>query len=114
MAEEYFDEDLVITVIRKTKHDLAENMCYNGIIEELYCKSILNKRQHNLTKTCQEREGEICAIDKVLDMVINREVKVPGFMKVLKAKIHWEYTNIQESVRKFKSGEWICPGLMRK
>ena len=114
MAEELCDENLVIRVIRKTKHDLAENICYKEIIDELYCKSVINKRQYDLTKTCMEREGEICAIDKVLDMAINGEVQVPGFMKVLKEKMNWEHANIQEGVRKFKSGEWITPGLSCK
>ena len=84
------------------------------IIEELYCKFVISTRQYDLTKTCMEREGEIRAIDKVLDMVIKGEVQVPGFMEVLKEKIPWKHTKIQESVRKFKSGEWITPGLSRK
>ena len=114
MAEEHCDEELVITVIRRNKRDLAKKMCHKEVIEELYCKFVLDERQYDWTKTCKESEGEIRAIDKVLDMVINREVQLPGFMNVLKEKIQWEHANIQEGVRKFKSGEWITPGLSRK
>ena len=114
MAEEHCDEDLVIAVIKETKHALAENMCYKNIREELYSKSVINKRQYDLTNTCEKNKGEICAIDKVVDMVINREVQVPGFMKVLKKKIPWEHSKIVESVEIFQSGERVTPGITRK
>ena len=114
MAEEHYAEDLVIAVMRESKHDLAENLCYKNIIEELYSMSVINVRQYDLINKCEKNKGEICAIDKVLDMVINKKVQVSGFMKVLKKKIPWEHSNIEEGVKKFQSGERITPGLTRK
>ena len=114
MAEEHYDENLVITVIKETKQGLAENMCHHSFIEELYSKSVINVRQYDLAKTCEGSKGEICAMDKVLHMVINREVQVSGFMKVLKEKISWENIKIEENVKKFQSGQRITPGLTCK
>ena len=114
MAEEHYAEDLVIAVIKETKRILAENMCHKYIVEELYSTSVINVRQYDLTNTCEKNEGEICATDKILDMVINKKVQVSGFMKVLKKKISWEHSKIEEGVKKFQSGERITPGLTRK
>ena len=114
MAEEQKIEDLVIAVIKETKCNLAENMRHKNIVEELYSKSVITVRQYDLTNTCEKNKGEICAIDKVLDMVINKKIQVSGFMKVLKKKIPWEHSNIEEGVKKIQSGERITPGLTRK
>ena len=114
MAEEYLDEDLVLAVIRKTKPDLEERIHVSDLMEELYSGFVISNLQHDQIKTYTEKEGVIYATGKLLEMVINKKVHISGFLEVLKEKNHKEHQLIEEGVKKFKSGEWVLPGLNRK
>ena len=111
MAKVHYDEDLVRAAIRRMKAELDESINLSTIIEVLYSKDIINEMQYQQIMACEGREGRNCATSRLLNMVISAEVEVPGFMKVLKEKIPWEHTRILEGVKKYKSGEWITPGL---
>ena len=114
MAEEYWYSDLVREAIIKTKPDLEQRMQLGDFVEELYSRFIISNLQRDQIKTYTERKGMIYASGKLLEMVINAEVQVPGFLNVLKEKCPLEHKAIEEGVEKFKSGEWVLPGLKRK
>ena len=96
--------DFIRGALQKLLPRLKQTIDLKGLGEDLFTNAVINPQQW--TKLKEEKW------EPLLEMVIEKEIEVDGFMEVMKSYYQQKHQAIQEAVHKFRTGEWNLPGKL--
>ena len=102
MSEE--EGDYIRGAIQRLLPNLVDTIDLKRLATHLFSETLITPQQQ---KTLRKDDWE-----PLLEMVIEKEIAVDGFMEVLKSQYPQQHQAILEAVEKFRTGEWNLPGKL--